>query len=108
MGKIQFKCELLSDIVLNESPATEGKRKCIDFISGNNFLGIVASQLYKDTDETSWLIFHSGNVRFGDAHPSFNGIRSLRVPASFYYPKLKKIDDACYVHHFVRLATKAM
>ena len=102
MEKIQFKCELLSDIVLNESPATEGKRKCIDFIPGNNFLGIVASQLYKETDETSWLIFHSGNVRFGDAHPSFNGIRSLRVPASFYYPKLKKIDDACYVHHFVK------
>ena len=60
MEKIQFKCELLSDIVLNESPATEGKRKCIDFIPGNNFLGIVASQLYKETDETSWLIFHSG------------------------------------------------
>mgnify|MGYP000861972742 FL=1 len=102
MEKIQFKCELLSDIVLNDSPATEGKRKCLDFISGNNFLGIVASQLYKETDETSWLIFHSGNVRFGDAHPSFNGIRSLRVPSSFYYPKLKKIDDACYVHHFVK------
>lgn len=67
MEKIQFKCELLSDIVLNDSPATEGKRKCIDFISGNNFLGIVASQLYGETDETSWLIFHSGNVRFGDA-----------------------------------------
>lgn len=54
MEKIQFRCELLSDIVLNDSSATEGKRRSLDFIPGNNFLGIVASQLYKD----SMSIFH--------------------------------------------------
>ena len=64
MEKIQFKCELLSDIVLNDSSATEGKRRSLDFIPGNNFLGIVAAQLYKGTDDDAWNIFHSGHVRF--------------------------------------------
>ena len=45
MGKIQFKCELLSDIVLNESPATEGKRKCIDFIPGS--MGVESRKWHK-------------------------------------------------------------
>ena len=92
MEKIQFRCELLSDIVLNDSSATEGKRRSLDFIPGNNFLGIVASQLYKETDEAAWIIFHSGHVRFGDAHPSANGTRGLRIPAAFFYPKLKGIE----------------
>lgn len=65
MEKIQFKCELLSDIVLNDSSATEGKRRSLDFIPGNNFLGIAAAQLYEKTDEAAWCIFHSGHVRFG-------------------------------------------
>ena len=89
MEKIQFRCELLSDIVLNDSSATKGKRRSLDFIPGNNFLGIVAAQLYEETDEAAWLIFHSGHVRFGDAHPSANGTRGLRIPAAFFYPKLK-------------------
>ena len=103
MEKIQFKCELLSDIVMNDSPATEGKRKSLDFIPGNNFLGITAAQLYKETDEKSWLIFHSGHVRFGDAHPSIDGMRGLHIPALFFCPKLKKIEDGnCYIHHLLK------
>lgn len=101
MEKIQFRCELLSDIVLNDSSATEGKRRSLDFIPGNNFLGIVASQLYKETDEAAWLIFHSGHVRFGDAHPSANGTRGLRIPASLFYPKLKGIEGGCYIRYLV-------
>jgi len=101
MEKIQFGCELLSDIVLNDSSATKGKRRSLDFIPGNNFLGIVAAQLYEETDEAAWLIFHSGHVRFGDAHPSANGTRGLRIPAAFFYPKLKGMEDGCYVRHLV-------
>lgn len=99
MEKIQFKCELLSDIVLNDSSATEGKRRSLDFIPGNNFLGIVAAQLYKKTDDAAWDIFHSGHVRFGDAHPSADGKRGLRIAASIFYPKLEGMETGCYIHH---------
>ncbi|GAB6975105.1 hypothetical protein [Prevotella falsenii] len=102
MKKIQFRCELLSDIVLNDSPATEGKRRCLDFIPGNNFLGIAAAQLYKESYKEAWTIFHSGQVRFGDAHPSINGIRGLHVPASLFYPKLSSIKEENYIHHFLK------
>ena len=102
MEKIQFKCELLSDIVLNDSSATEGKRKSLDFIPGNNFLGIVAAQLYKEPDDDAWNIFHSGHVRFGDAHPSADGKRGLRIAASIFHPKLKGMETGCYVHHLTK------
>ena len=101
MEKIQFKCELLSDVVLNDSPATEGKRRCLDFIPGSNFLGIAATQLYHTENDETWLLFHSGHVCFGDAHPSCDGKRGLKVPASFFYPKGRKIEEACYVHHLL-------
>lgn len=102
MEKIQFKCELLSDIVLNDSSATEGKRRSLDFIPGNNFLGIVATQLYKKTDDDAWDIFHSGHVRFGDAHPSADGKRGLRIAASIFHPKLEGMETGCYIHHLTK------
>ena len=102
MEKIQFKCELLSDIVLNDSSATEGKRRSLDFIPGNNFLGIAAAQLYEKTDETAWCIFHSGHVRFGDAHPSTDSKRGLRIPASIFHPKLNGMETGCYIHHLTK------
>ena len=102
MEKIQFKCELLSDIVLNDSSATEGKRRSLDFIPGNNFLGIVATQLYKKTDDDAWDIFHSGHVRFSDAHPSADGKRGLRIAASIFHPKLEGMETGCYIHHLTK------
>ena len=102
MEKIQFKCELLSDIVLNDSSATEGKRRSLDFIPGNNFLGIVAAQLYKKTDDAAWDIFHSGHVRFGDAHPSVDSKRGLRIAASIFHPKLEGMETGCYIHHLTK------
>ena len=97
--KMKFKCTLLSDIVLSQSSSSEGNQKSLDFIPGNNFLGIVASSLYKDESEDTLLIFHSGKVRFGDAHPALGNIRGLKVPAAMYYPKLKKPCEELYIHH---------
>ena len=96
---LKFKCTLDSDLVLSQSSSTEGNQKTLDFIPGNNFLGIVASKLYKDGSAESLEFFHSGNVRFGDAHPSVDGIRGLKVPASMYYPKLGSASKECYIHH---------
>ncbi len=102
MKKLQFKCTLLSDIILNQKAATEGNQSTLDFIPGSNFLGITA-QIYSTLPkEKQIMLFHSGDVSFGDAHPAQNGIRSLRVPGAIFTPKIKKIvDNENYVHHFI-------
>lgn len=100
MTKIfKFKCTLESDLVLSQTSSSEGNQKTLDFIPGNNFLGIVASRIYKEGSVDSLDLFHSGKVRFGDAHPSTDGIRGLKVPASMYYPKLGAASKECYIHH---------
>jgi len=99
MKKLTFKCKLLTDVILNQSAATVGNQQTLDFIPGNNFLGIAAGVLYKDSNDTNLTIFHSGNVRFGDAHPAEGNLRSLKIPASIFYPKLLNLTDECYVNY---------
>lgn len=101
MKTLKFKCKLLSDVILNQKAASEGANNTLDFIPGSNFLGIVAAK-YADFGNAAMEVFHSGKVRFGDAHPvckDNDGMRTLRVPASMYYPKLKKASEICYIHH---------
>lgn len=100
MNSMKFKCTLLSDIILNVKSATEGNNRTLDFIPGNNFLGIAASELYgRISNEQALVFFHSGKVRFGDAHPLIEGIRTLKVPASFFRPK-DDSGETLYIHHF--------
>ena len=100
MTTLTYKCTLLTDIVLNAKSATEGGNQTLDFIPGNNFLGITAGLLYSQIDvHTAWLIFHSGKVRFGDAHLLVNGYRSMKAPAAMYYPKLSSAAHECYVYY---------
>lgn len=102
MEILKFECELLSDVILNEKSATEGNRSTLDFIPGNNFLGIVAGKLYKEGDLGMCLqILHSGEVKFGDAHPSMQGVRGLKVPASLFFPKLDEKKEYGYIHHYI-------
>lgn len=102
MKTINFLCTLISDIIINQNSATEGSQQSLDFIPGNNFLGI-ASAIYETLLEEASIVFHSGKVRFGDAHPALfvnnNWMRSLRVPTSMFHPKLKKASEECYIHH---------
>lgn len=106
MKTIYFKCTLLTDVVLNQKAATEGNQESLDFIPGNNFLGIAASVLYKNLNpEESLKLFHSKSVRFGDAHPAVfekdgNIIRALRIPASYYKAKLGN-HSGFYIYHEV-------
>lgn len=106
MTKLQFKCQLLSDVILNVKSASEGNNQTLDFIPGSNFLGIAAAALYGSLDESSsWEIFHSGKVRFGDAHPAVGDIRSSKVPAAMFCPKYPAAEvpgeDIIYIHHLV-------
>ena len=101
MKTIQLQCTLLSDVIISETSATTGNRHSLDFIPGNNFLGIAASKLYDKENEKTHLLFHSGKVRFGDAHPSLSGIRGVRIPAVLFTPKLKDGADERYLHHLL-------
>ena len=98
MKTLYFQCTLLTDVILNQKSASEGAQSTLDFIPGSNFLGIVASSLYNKPSKENFDIFHSGRVRFGDAHLADCGNnRSLHIPAVYFYPKMKKISDECYV-----------
>ena len=103
--RISFKCKLLSDVILNQKASSEGPNTTLDFIPGSSILGIAAASIYDDesiSQETKWTLFHSGKVRFGDAHPSKDSIRALRVPASVFYPKMKSVTEEAYIHHLVK------
>ena len=100
MEKLKFKCTLQSDVIISQSASTEGNQYSLDFIPGNNFLGIAASFIYDKVNALD--VFHSGKVRFGDANPSIEGrCRGLRVPNVMFYPKLKKASEECYIHYLI-------
>ena len=97
MSTMQFQCKLLTDVILNVKSASEGPNTTLDFIPGSSFLGIVASE-YDKFGDSAWDIFHSGKVKFGDAHPMLNGARTLRAAASFFHPKL---DDSLFYNFHI-------
>lgn len=126
MTRLYFKVKLISDVILNQKAASEGPNATLDFIPGANFMGIVAGKFYKEIEEKkangiysdddytkkkafALEIFHSGKVRFGDAHLGIEGdeekgtrnIRGCKVPAALFYPKLKKPSEKLYVSHLI-------
>jgi hypothetical protein len=62
----------------------------LDFIPGAVFLGISASSLYKELDSvSSYKIFHTISVRFGDAHiyNEQTNLKSFKIPLTFFQDK---------------------
>ena len=114
MEILKFKVTLLSDVIISESPATQGRHRGLDFIPGNNFLGIAASRIYKEETPHTYLLFHSGHVRFGDANPGYKNIRGHRTPACFFKAKYPSNlpeggdDQTRYVHHRIGNFTKLL
>ncbi len=100
-----YECTFITDVVLNATAATEGNNSSLDYISGAGFLGIAAIN-YANFGIEAYTIFHSGKVRFGDGHLVSDGKRSLKVPASFFVEKGKKMDDGILVHHKISNSTK--
>lgn len=100
MKQTQFKCTLLTDVILNNKSASEGPNSTLDFIPGGVFLGLVASQ-YDTFGADAWTIFHSGKVRFGDAHLALGNHRTLHVSASSFTPKLQSKEKMIYNHHMI-------
>jgi len=102
MKRLIFKCTLKTDVIISAQTATEGGHQSLNFIPGSNFLGILASSLYNKDTENSYILFHSGKVRFGDAHIVINKKRSFQIPFSWYYPKGGKLtEDKNYMLNFM-------
>ncbi len=78
-----YKCEFLSDIVLPASSNTQGNILNSDFISGSNFLGMVASS-YDEFRADAFEVFHSGAVSFGDGHIVVKNKPTYKIPLSFH------------------------
>ena len=101
MSKARFRCRLLSNVILQSQSTIGQLQRSIDFIPGNIFLGIMARKYDSYSKGQQMNLFHNGTVRYGDAHPVVHGgcIRSLKIPASLYYPKLKGMEGGLYIHH---------
>ncbi|MBK8972692.1 MAG: hypothetical protein IPM37_15670 [Hahellaceae bacterium] len=83
-----FLLTLQDDVVVSESAATTGGHRCLDYIPGSAMLGAAAARVYNDPGLDSWLLFHSGKVRFGNARPlGDDRLPTIPLPLSLYQEK---------------------
>jgi len=98
MKELVYQVTFSSDVVLPATSNTEGNIEQLDFIPGSNFLGMVAK--HYDDFENSFVVFHSGAVKFGDAHILHEGDTTYKTPLSYFH---KKADTTLfYNHHLLR------
>jgi hypothetical protein len=102
----QYKCTLLSELIMTANSATQGFNASLDYIPGAKFLGLVANNLYDENNAQTLDLFHNGKVRFGDALPLINGEAMLKVPFAWFTEKGKGLTDApIYLHHKINSAS---
>ncbi len=83
--------------------ATEGFNDSLDYLPGAKFLGIAAAALYDDQKGSTLELFHSGKVRFGDAHPILDGVPAFPVPFSWYHRKGHRLTEGRpFLHHLLK------
>jgi len=97
MVKIFYEVEFLSDVVLPASSNNEGNIEQLDFIPGSNFLGMVAAKY--DKFEDSFKVFHSGDVKFGNATLLQESQQTYKMPLSYFHKKLD--SKTLYNHHLL-------
>lgn len=78
-------------LVLRTQSGSETRSDVVDYISGAKLLGLLAKECYttlkgKDQD-TLYQLFHSGNVRYGNAYPVNENTLGMPVPFSLYKEK---------------------
>ena len=106
MTRLHFICTFKSDIVLHSSSNSEGKIDRFDYIAGSNFLGMVARE-YSSFGSDAFDVFHSGKVRFLDAHILVDNKNSFQVPFAWFAPKGMSLKEAInekelYNDHFIK------
>ena len=108
----QYKCTLLSDVILTSMANTEGYKESLNYISGSKFLGIVAKKMHNLYDvnnaQQTLDLFHNGTVHFGDATPMIEESTTLKVPFSWFHEKGKKITEGISLHHKVETSASQL
>lgn len=109
MKKYQYKCTLLTDVIITSEAATEGYSPSLDYIPGSKILGIVAGKLYDENNENKTLdLFHNGTVCYGDANLYISNSEYLATPFSWYIEKGKSLLDDIYIHHLLQTSDKQL
>lgn len=73
MNNLTLTLTLKDDTIFSEHAATEGGHRSLPYIPGSALLGSAAAHLYSKVSlQESWLLFHSGKVRFLNAYPCIN------------------------------------
>jgi len=99
MKRYHYKCKLLSEVILTTAAGSESPEKSLDYIPGSKFLGIAAKSLYDESSSDTLRLFHSGEVRFGNAYPVIDENPFVPVPNSYFTEKGKGLDSKVYLHH---------
>ncbi|MBM94525.1 MAG: hypothetical protein CMI09_01560 [Oceanospirillaceae bacterium] len=88
MPQASFDISLQQPLVISQQSASAGAHHSLDYIPGSILLGLAASHLYSTLDQDSnWLLFHSGLVRFGDALPLADQQVAYPMPMCWHYNK---------------------
>ncbi|MFB1487668.1 MULTISPECIES: hypothetical protein [unclassified Thiocapsa] len=94
MPMLDLTLTLIDDVVASERPATEGGHTTLDYLPGAMLLGASAARLYKDLPRSdSFILFHSGKVRFGDAVPLSDALPGWPMPLCWHENKLRPAQD---------------
>lgn len=94
MLQATFDILLEQPLIISQQAASAGAHQSLDFIPGSALLGLAASRLYADLDAGSaWTLFHSGQVRFGDALPLRSGDVGYPVPFCWHTYKGEPAQD---------------
>jgi hypothetical protein len=103
MKKIyQYKCTLLSDVILTSMANTQGYKESLNYISGAKWMGVLAQKFYKENDIQKTLdLFHNGTVHFSDATPMIGDAQTLKVPYAWFYEKGENLSKPIYLHHYL-------
>ena len=84
-----YNCNLVSNLIIGDSIATENHINSHDYIPGSCFYGIVANGLYAISSQHTSDILYRDQVLFGDAMLLVNGKQSLPIPLTTYVDKLE-------------------
>lgn len=88
MRELVLKLTLLEDVIINERPANEGGHAGLDYLPGFLLLGAAAARLYAEHSRAeAWRLFHSGQVRFGDALPLADDQPTWPIPLCWHERK---------------------
>ncbi len=89
MQKQRFTVKLLKDVIISQRAAMIGGHNSLDYIPGASLLGASAARLYAElSEQEAYTVFHSGQVRFGNALPLSDTNRlCYPMPNCWHQPK---------------------